>query len=478
MRPTTNPRPWADRLYPYQEEGVAWLTSISGAAFLGDEMGLGKTCQVIVAADARRFERIFVVAPTSAIFNWRNEFRLFSVFDRRIQVLDTGKVRLDPEAQVVITTPRLMQRATLQHALRRQRWDLVVADEAQAFKTPTSQQTRAFYGEDCTRSRESIAALAENVWLLSGTPVKNHVGELWTHLRALRPETLRGEDGVLLTYEGFLRHYCTLRVTRYGLKPISNRASRLDEVRSRVIRPWMLRRRKEDVLDQLPPIRFELVTMAADHVPAELEKLEHLFQKEVGALLTEIEAMSDAGDDGVDGREFLIRIEQKLDEIPGGLARLQHLTEMLKVQPTVMLVQEHFENRPNEKIIVFGRHLNALAELETELYGWNPAVITGAVTAQARQAAVERFQKDPDCRVFLGQLEACSTAITLTAASEVLMMGSSWSPSDNAQAVARAHRIGQTRTTRARFLALANSIDEAVMRVLVRKTKMTTELFE
>ena len=118
-----------------------------------------------------------------------------------------------------------------------------------------------------------------------------------------------------------------------------------------------------------------------------------------------------------------------------------------------------------------------MAGLEAALAEYSPAVIKGGTPADRRQAAVDAFQSDPKCRVFLGQNTAAGTAITLTAASEVWLVEPSWVPADNQQAAMRCHRIGQTDSVLVRFCALSGSMDENIAEALRRKVKTLTELF-
>lgn len=471
MRPTTNPEALRAVLYPFQEIGHRWLAT-QKTAMLGDEPGLGKSVQAIRAADLLGLERIFIVAPSSAIFNWRTEFRKFSLYDRRVQVVDSGAVRLDPLAQVVITTHGLLRNPALHYQVRQRRWDLVVADEAQVYKNESAAQTQAFYGPMCAREPGSIASLAERVWLLTGTPAKNHVGEMWTHLRALRPLSILAKNGTPQSYEAFIHEFCSVKRTRFGLKPFSNKPAMLPKLRA-LVGDFVLRRKMDTVMPEIPKTRFELTQVMADHVPTELRMLNDEFGDIVNDVLKAIE-------DGAEGEELLKQIGLITEGVPGGLARLRHLTGMLKVAPTMEILEEHFEAYPNKKVVVFAMHTTPIELLVSaaDRNGWSPVTVTGSVTARNRQKAVERFQTDPKCKVFFGQIQACSTAITLTAATDVLFVEGSWTPSDNVQAARRVRRIGQKHPTRVRFLALVNSIDDAVMRVLARKVKNTRELFD
>ena len=118
---------------------------------------------------------------------------------------------------------------------------------------------------------------------------------------------------------------------------------------------------------------------------------------------------------------------------------------------------------------MFAHHSDVIDLLETELADYNPAIIDGRTSQRDREEAVYRFQNDPTCRVFIGQLQAASTAITLTASSNVVFAEADWTPAINAQAAARAHRIGQPSAVVARFALLDGTLDALVMKILARK---------
>lgn len=463
--------PCAVTPYPYQVVGSEWLAA-HPTAFLGDDMGVGKSLQAIRAADQVEARSILVVAPTNAIYNWQNEFVEHSLYERTVQVIDKGGVKA-LTGEVVIVTHGLIRNPWLRHRLSARVWDVVIVDEAHAFKSPDAERTRALYGEDIDGGHLAVVKNARRTWLLSGTPVPNNASELWTHLRALRPDLIVNPNDPYrtLTADEFARRYCVVIQGLYGPKILGNRKDQIAEIREHVIKPFVLRRMLADVLPDLPPIRYDLTLVPPTKVTDDLRALERELDDEIRAFLADLD--SDA-----DPVEVLKRFSSHEGEKAGGLARLRRLTGHLKVTGALNLLTEHFATPGRGKVIVFGWHTAVIGAIRDACAGagWQPAFVDGSVSAANRQAEVDRFQKDAACRVFVGQLQACSTAATLTAASDVIFAESSWVPSDNAQGAARARRIGQKRHVRVQFLALAGSIDEAVMRVLVRKVQTIKEL--
>lgn len=450
-------------LFPHQEEGYRWLAS-QKTALLGDDMGLGKTIQSIYAANAIGARTILVIAPTIALYNWVAEFEKFSAVSHRCRVIDTGKKRFDDRDGVVITTPALITRDAVREQILARRWDVVIADEADVFKSREAKRTIAFYGYPIGSGvgTPGVISVADRVWLLTGTPAPNHAGELWTHLRALRPNSLRRNDvSPPMSYHAFIHRYCVIKRTTFGDKPSGNNRAHLEELRSRALRPFILRRLKRNVLKDLPPIQYSTVTVPLSAkgkraLEAYLDELD----PELRAQLTESEELLDV-------------LRQNTEH----LSTLTRLTGALKVAPAVELC-EQILSHGGRKVIVFAIYRDTIAMLEDALSDYNPVVITGDVSANDRTQIVERFQTDDRTQVFIGQIQACATAVTLTAASQVLFVESSWTPRDNAQAAARAHRIGQTENVQVRLMCLAHSVDQMITETLARKVQTIRELLQ
>ena len=157
------------------------------------------------------------------------------------------------------------------------------------------------------------------------------------------------------------------------------------------------------------------------------------------------------------------------------LATLRRLTAIAKLPAVTALVKEELYGGI-EKIVLFGHHRELLEGLAVGLAEFQPGLIHGGIPRDKRQAEVDRFQTDPNCRVFVGQIDAAGVGITLTAAHHLLMIEASWVPSKNQQAIDRISRIGQREPCLARFVGLANSVDEIVMRVQARKAEALNAL--
>jgi len=423
-------------LFPYQADGATFLAK-RNKALLADGMGLGKSAQAIVAAQAVGAKRVVVICPAIAVPMWVREFPKW---------VTNGDI-----TPYVISYDRVRLRQDIRLTIEKMNPDVLILDEAHYLKERTSKRTKTVYGQFCRG--DGLVAHAKRVWLLTGTPAPNDVSEIFPHLRALWPELLPAPAN----YDAFLKQYCHTTATPYGLKVVGNK--NVPELR-RALSNVMLRRKAEDVLKDLPPIVWEDTVLEPIEAAKELEALEN---SEEMVILRDL--MKDASEE---------------TELPDtvAMATLRRLTGMAKAPAIASMLATELQERQYEKVIVFAHHRDVITRLHDELREFGCVVITGSTSQTARAAAIDKFQDDPNCRVFIGQIQACATAVTLHAAHHVVFAEASWTPSDNAQAAKRAHRIGQNRPVIVRMIGLAGSIDEAVTAVLARKSRLISEVLE
>lgn len=327
---------------------------------------------------------------------------------------------------------------------------MLILDESHYLKNPKSKRTKAVFGPKCDRA-DGIASNADRVYCLTGTPAPNDPSELYPCVRALAPELLEKRQH---SYWGFITKYCRTRDTGFGLQIVGGK--NMGELRER-LDPFILRRRKADVLPQLPALRLE--TLYLDGVLSrELSVLSAEYSGQIEAALEQ---------DGMQG----------LQKLAPHVAKLRRLTGLLKVAGVVETVEN--EVGPDGKIVLFAYHTGVIEALEAGLRdaGFGVVVVDGSCPAAFRQARVEQFQGDPSYQVFIGQLTAAGVGLTLTAASEAIIVESSWVPAENEQAAMRIHRIGQRNACRVRFATLADSLDEKINRAVLRKAADIQQLF-
>lgn len=405
-------------LYPYQEEGAGWLARRK-RALLADEQGLGKTIQAVAACDLVGARRVLVLCPAVARPVWADEFEQWSLSSPELRVYSYDELVVNAEKRV---------------AAQAFRADTLILDEAHYLKTPTAKRTRLAY---------SRALATERIWSLTGTPMPNHPGELWTHASVL--------GGAEQDYEEWVHQYCLTAPSDYAdFRVVGARKERMPELRQELA-GWVLRRTTR-VLD-LPALRWGTLPLEGStegvEDPTMVAKLRIVLEREPEAIEKAFRHTA------------VLRRAVGLAKVPGALAAVRH----------------RLEEQPG-KAIVFAWHREVLDALYRGLSGFNPVMFNGSIGRDLRRTYVEAFQNADDVRVFIGQIQAAGTAITLTAADWVLFVESDWSPASMAQAAKRAHRIGQARPVLVQAAILPGTMDAAIQRVLTRKARDITQVLE
>ena len=434
------------RLRSYQRDGFAWLARLAewaGGAVLADDMGLGKTVQAL-ALLLRRSERpALVVAPASVGWNWRRECERFAPTLRVVEYRGPRRAELLAGlggGALVVTSWDLMARDV--DALAELEWGTVVFDEAQAAKNPRTRRSRA------ARRLPAGFRLA-----LTGTPVENHAGELHALLAVLLP-------GLLGSSEQFGRRY---------LAPIARGDEGPRRALSRLIAPFVLRRKKAEVAPELPP-RTEL-RRSVVLSPAERQVYERIRSAGLAGLL-----LSEQGSEPQQRMRvlaLLTRLRQaachpRLADPASGAASSKtaavlELLESLRQEGHSALVFSQFVG-----------HLELVRDALTGR-GFSLAWLTGATPQERRKAEVDRFQAG-GVDAFLISIKAGGTGLNLTAASYVVHLDPWWNPAVEDQATDRAHRIGQTQAVTVYRFISEDTVEEQILDLHERKRELVEGL--
>lgn len=430
------------QLMPYQVQGADFLANRDRAG-LHDEMGVGKTAQAIGALDRAGAFRVIIVCPAAVREVWHGEFKKFARIPRKIlkakNIHDLG-TWLKGRADVLLVSYELAAKWALEIERHGDLFDVLIFDEAHYLKTPTSQRTRAMLGTHCDGAN-GLARWAARVWFLTGTPMPNDPVDVWPWLRFV--------GGTTLGLGPFTARYFKSRMGTFSAKQ-TPRDEMIPELKM-ALDAFRLKRTKAQAGLQLPPIHLTTTTVDGD-------------TSEIVAMLKEWPGLEQAILDAIEqgGLSFLDAQH---------IATLRRLVGEAKAPAYSKLIAEELRSG-RDKLVVFTWHTKA-AEIITSYLageGLHATLVDGKTKELDRVAAVQSFQNDPDHRVFVGNIRAAGTGLTLTAASDLDMFESSWAPADNAQALMRVHRIGQARNVRARFISLAGSIDEVVSETVARKT--------
>jgi superfamily II DNA or RNA helicase len=444
-------------LRPYQREGLAWLELLAQAnlgGVLADDMGLGKTVQVLahVLAQRQRAEsfRVLVVAPTSLMGNWRDEAARFAPSLRTLVLHGPDRAaRYDEIAEhdLILTTYPLLPRD--RERLLQHQFDLLVLDEAQAIKNSRSQAARV------VRELRATRRLA-----MTGTPLENHLGELWAQFDAVEP-------GLLGSERDFTKWYRT---------PIEKHDDRERRQRlHRRIGSLLLRRRKDEVLADLPP-KTEIVRMLELEGPQrELYETLRLAQHE---RVREAIAERGLAQSGIVVLDALLKLRQaccdpRLVKLPAarrvqGSAKLDALGGLLRT-----LLDE------GRRVLLFSQFTSMLDLIEPLLR--SEAIeflrLDGDTPGAARAGLVRRFQAGT-ADLFLISLKAGGVGLNLTAADTVIHFDPWWNPAVERQATDRAHRIGQNKAVFVYKLICRGTVEEKILALQARKAELAQAVLE
>jgi len=435
-------------LRDYQFEGYSWLARLADwgvGGCLADDMGLGKTLQslAIILQNATDGPSL-VVAPTSVSTNWQSEVIKFTP-TLTIKTL-AGKNRksiiegLGP-FDLLITTYTLLQQE--EELLKNVQWQTVILDEAQAIKNAATK-----------RSRAAMSLNAKFRLITTGTPIENHLGELWNLFHFINP-------GLLGSLNSFNERFA-IPIERY-----QDREARLKL--KKLIRPFILRRIKSQVLDELPS-RTE-VTLNVEMSPEESHFYEALRQNAIEILENSKEKK---------GRHLQILTEiMKLRQACCNPRLLDANSSIASAKLEVFssVVEELIESR--HKVLVFSQfigHLKIIREYLEEK-GISYQYLDGATNSRLRKERVEAFQAGQG-DVFLISLKAGGLGLNLTAADYVIHMDPWWNPAIEDQASDRAHRIGQTRPVTIYRLVCKNTIEEKIVKLHQEKRDLAGSLLE
>ncbi len=450
IAPAAAPPGFRGELRGYQRTGLGWLHFLRDFGFggcLADDMGLGKTVQVLALLESRRVLReseglppSLVVVPRSLVFNWIAEAAHFTPHLRVLDYTGAGRAResdfstaVQDQYDVVLTTYGTLRKDVA--ALRKMEFDYVILDEAQAIKNAESQTAKA---ARLLRGRHRLA--------LTGTPVENHLGELWSLLEFLNP-------GFLGASPTFRRHADGLRA------PMAENQGML----ARALRPLVLRRTKEAVAPELPA-KLEQ-TLYCELPPRQRRLYDELRDHYRGSLGSQI------GERGL-GRskilvlEALLRLRQAACH-PGLVDPRRAGEPSAKLDLLLPQLREVLDE--GHKALVFSQFTSFLALLRQQLDAQGIPYLYLDGRTRDRQEKVEAFQSDPASRLFLISLKAGGLGLNLTAADYVYLLDPWWNPAVESQAIDRAHRIGQVRPVFASRIVARDTVEEKILEL--QKTK-------
>ncbi|XP_034669331.1 SWI/SNF-related matrix-associated actin-dependent regulator of chromatin subfamily A-like protein 1 [Drosophila subobscura] len=423
----------ADRLMPFQQEGVCFAIAQKGRIMICDEMGLGKTYQALAVADYYKEDWPLLVCTTASTRDsWAVHITelLPKVPLHYIQVLNNNQQYVG-DAQVLITSYNMMERHI--DKLYQRKYGFIIFDESHTLKNSKAK---------CTAVAKRLTDQAKRVVLLSGTPALSRPVELFTQLQMV--------DGKFMSFKEFSTRYCDGKQSQFGWD--ANGQSNLEELKVILTLKYMLRRTKSEVLPQLAEKNRETVTLDAsliftnDETKTNLDAMNKELQSSKGKVMEEI----------------LLRFYARTAEVKAR-AVCAYLKSLVKEQ---------------KKFIVFAHHrvmMDAISDCLGALRVQHIR-IDGQTRSDLRADMISAFQNKSSCQVAVLSLKACNAGITLTAAELIVFAELDWNPSTLAQAESRAHRIGQTKTVICRYLIANQTADDIIWKMLINKQKVLSKV--
>ena len=418
-------------LRSYQRRGINWLFAAKGAnvgAILADDMGLGKTLQALSIVN----RKTLVVCPRSVVHNWISEAKRFR--PRLKCAIYHGQGRaLDETQDLTVTTYALLRLDN--EDLNKISWDTVILDEAQTIKNPESQAAQA-----------ACALHADFRLALTGTPIENRLEELWSLMHFTNP-------GVLGTLSSFK--------TRFSGPIAAGAAEPAQRLRS-LVRPFVMRRHKRDVLPDLPPRTDDILWVELDE--SERNVYNSLLWDARNVAVKRIQLDNNL----FAALEALLRLRQAACHL--GLLPNHNEDTSSKVDRLVESVEEIVQE--GHRAIVFSQWTSLLSRIEPPLISRNIEFARLDGTTRDRQSVVEAFQSESGAPVLLASLQAGGTGLNLTGADHVFLTDPWWNPAVEDQAASRAHRIGQKRPVFVHRMVAKDTVEERIIALQQRKREL------
>ena len=441
-------------LRPYQTAGYQWLNylnEVGWGGILADDMGLGKTVQALTMLQHYKTQEgklmAIVVCPTTLIYNWENEIKKFTpdltyrIHHGSLRVRDMVELQ---SANIIITTYGTL-RSDIQ-VLLKILFDYVVLDESQAIKNPASKVTRA-----------ACLLTAKNRICMSGTPLQNNTFDIFAQMNFLNPGLLGSMD--------FFRNEFANPIDKFGEQ------EQKDHLR-KLLYPFILRRTKEQVAKDLPE---KTETILFCEMESEQRKIYDAYRNSYRDKI-----MGVIDQQGIDKSQLtILQGLMKLRQICDSPAILneedKHPNHSIKLDE---LTREIQENIGEHKALIFSQFLGMLGLIKDKLRqeGVPFEYFDGSTSINDRQKAIENFQNNDQCRVFLISLKAGGVGLNLTAADYVYIVDPWWNPAVEQQAIDRTHRIGQTKNIFAYRMICIDTIEDKILQLQERKRKLASEL--
>lgn len=445
------PENFNGELREYQREGLGWLNFLHEfrcGGCLADDMGLGKTVQVLALMQEQKKNRevhkpSLIVVPKSLMFNWKQEAERFTENLNVLEYSGTERAaarKTFDKQDLILTTYGTLRRDIV--ALKEVGFDYVVLDEAQTIKNSGSQVAKA-----------SRLLRCDNRLALSGTPIENHIGDLWSIFEFLNPGML-GRSSAFKTLTS----------------DVNNSSAR--QMLASALKPFVLRRTKQQVARELPDKIEETIVCEMGEKQQKLyDELRDHYRESLLGMVSE----KGMGKSKIHVLEALLRLRQAACH-PALIAEEHANTGSAKLDALQPMLDEILNEK--HKSLVFSQFTSMLAIVRKELDEKGIPYVYLDGKTRNRQEVIEKFQNDPEIGVFLISLKAGGLGLNLTAAEYVFLLDPWWNPAVEAQAIDRAHRVGQTQNVFAYRLICKGTVEEKIAELQGKKRKLADAILQ
>ncbi|MEM0325330.1 MAG: DEAD/DEAH box helicase, partial [Candidatus Aenigmatarchaeota archaeon] len=494
----------------YQKEFVKFALD-KKYVLLADEMGLGKTIQAIALINYLNLSKVLIVTPTFLKLNWLNELKIWLVNKAlSIHILDTKNIKkftgFQNKGIYIINyelAEKIFEKFYNNELFNNYKFDIIVYDESHYIKNINAKRT--YY---------SLKFKSNRYLFMTGTPILNNLLDIVPLLLKMLYPSIYSQDyndyikQARLFQQYILERYCYYVETNYGIKVLGTKD--IDEAK-KILKPFMIRRLKKDVLTELPEKIREIVYLQSDKIK-DLLKLEKSMYNSLYYNINENQENSDTGlNDIVDMISYdysiinkanldlktkIKIIQDRLHEIVNNnneklnnkeivnmstFMLLRHLIGLYKIEDGYDFILNTINNLDNNRLVIF-TYFNDTAEYLAEKlrkHNIKTLLVTGKLKPDQRFEAVKLFQSNDDnLIVFIGTIKACGVGLNLTKASNLIFVETSLVPAELLQAEDRLHRIGQKNNILINYLIYENSLDENIYRYINKKHKNITNIIE
>lgn len=446
-------------LYQFQTKGIEFALSRHGRVLIGDEMGTGKSLQALGISYLYKADwPLLILAPSSLKLVWRDEVHkwLPNIPESQIEVVKCKKGAFQKHHQIYILSYNLAK--SVQVALERMHFQVIIADEAHYLKSREAKRTKAL---------SPILMQSKRVIMLSGTPMLGRPTDIYNIIHILRPD-------VFPSFREFGHRYCDPHTGKFGVD--WKGAANTNELHIILTKTLMIRRLKSEVLQELPSKRKQRIEIEGDE--NYIKQIQKILDQMSLHDITETLAARDFEDEFIKEDKNNNNNKSPRNSIRDNIIIAYKLTGLAKVKSTIEFIGTLIEN--DIKFIVFAHHLEVLNLIEHVIKEKKiPYIrIDGSTPVPKRHELVSNFQNIPSLKIALLSLTVASQGITLTAASTVVFAELNWTPGIMNQAEDRIHRIGQENAVNIYYLYANNTLDTSIDNILKMKNEVVAKAID